>query len=209
MTAKIRATWHDVFHSQARDVTREVVEWVKARVPDDVGSAEATSESGSEEHASALRAAFPALELAGFSTLQARNARNLAAILAMRRGDLPLARELLEAAARTCEAEARRGNAHDSYVDVGGVLNDLASLSLLEGRAEEALRFVKRALFVAKRAYRPSAHAMGALHCTRGLALLAQAKPKEAREALESSEAFLAPVVGTGDLTGIVNAPGA
>ena len=49
---------------------------------------------------------------------------------------------------------ARTGFSHDSYTDIGGILNDLAVLEAHLGNMKNGYKYLKRCVFMAERAYR-------------------------------------------------------
>ena len=71
-------------------------------------------------------------------------------------GDFSGAEAPFAAAVEECEAAAREGIAHDSYVDIVGALSDLAGAKALgRGSAEDAFTHLKRGSYMARRAYAP------------------------------------------------------
>lgn len=105
-------------------------------------------------------------------------------------GDLSAAASPLLRALHAVEATARTGRAHDQFVDVVGALSDCAALYVAQDRPSQATQLVKRALYLAKRAYRPDPHLIGVLHAVRAHAAAAVSLP-EARKAAEEAVTLL------------------
>jgi len=71
--------------------------------------------------------------------------------------DHAAAAEALRTAVQSVEAGARQGLAHDSYIDMGGVLSDLGCTLSAAGEPEKAQAAFGRALYMCSRAYRRDA----------------------------------------------------
>ena len=115
---------------------------------------------GVAPHASAQRwgavaaaAETSALEAAAGSA-HLRNARNLMALGLLAAGDVGGARAAMVDATAAAEARARAGRGHDSFVDIGGCLLDSAVVALYAGDGGAADAALRRAAYMAERAYR-------------------------------------------------------
>ena len=96
------------------------------------------------EEASAVSA--EAARIAPELSASLRNAHNVHGLAQLLAGDVSAARAALDRALEAGTARARGGHGHDSFVDIGGVLNDAAVAALCDddhAAADKALRRAK------------------------------------------------------------------
>eukprot|EP00960_Hanusia_phi_P050496 760261-Hanusia_phi.AAC.2 len=98
-------------------------------------------------------------------------------------GSLQGADHELNNALRACETLSAQGYTHDAYTDLAGCLNDLAvneSLMMLDETSSQPVKRMKRARYMAERAYRPNLLVLHSLDSNLAL-LQAQSSLQEAK----------------------------
>lgn len=120
-----------------------------------------------------------------------RNSSNLLGIAYHQAAQWDAAHAELNAALHVAEESAARGEAHDAYVDLGGVLIDLAANHIRRGQCDTASLLLKRVGFMLRRAYRPSDPAQASLLNVSGLLAAALGKHEEAFERQQAAFALL------------------
>ena len=97
---------------------------------------------------------------------------------------------VLEKAQRHCEVLTQQGLVNDAYTDVAGVLCDRAANLIQIGeekRVAEAIAMLKRAKFMAERAYRPSHRLLDSLSSNLAAALTLAGELEHAHDLAKSS----------------------
>mmetsp|Transcript_23573 Transcript_23573/g.69430 ORF Transcript_23573/g.69430 Transcript_23573/m.69430 type:complete len:388 (-) Transcript_23573:247-1410(-) len=123
-----------------------------------------------------------------------RLSANLSGLLAHYLGEHEHAADDLGEALRACEAQSRAGQGHDSYVDLSGVLIDLAVNDVARGETERATGYLKRARYMAIRAYRPDARVLAMCAAARAELSIRQGDRLEAlRHSIEAVALPLGP----------------
>lgn len=97
-----------------------------------------------------------------------RKAHNALGILHLSNDRLPEAQKHLDDALKLSEIDSVNGYGHDSYVDIAGVLNDLSLVMHRSGNPTGAEQQLKRALYMAKRAYQPDQRLLTATYVNLG-----------------------------------------
>ena len=116
------------------------------------------------------------------------NAQGLALHL---QGDNEAANDALQGALHAAKVAATAGDGDDSYVDIGGVLSDLAAKHAALGDLDAADAALKRGAYMLSRAYRPSAAAKACLLNVRGCLFSVRGDDAAALSAHEEAFALL------------------
>lgn len=139
------------------------MERARALCADAAAAASRTLFDSSLSHAEAGLAAAPR------SALRLRRAlHNIAGVAHHLAGEYDPAHEHLQRALALAEDCGRHGASHDAYVDLAGVLGDLAANSCMRTELEDAAIALKRGRFMLQRAHQPSAAAQTCLHNVTG-----------------------------------------
>lgn len=117
--------------------------------------------------------------------LYLRQAHNALGVLHLSRHDLDQAQTHLNTALHYVEQDAVNGYGHDRYMDIGGILNDLALVNFQQGQIQEAERMLRRALYMAKRAHVPDPALVTATHVNLSNIYDHDGKMDQAREQLQ------------------------
>lgn len=122
----------------------------------------------------------PGAEFEPERMMSQRLSANLSGLLAHFLGEHERAAVDLASALAACEAQGRSGHGHDAFVDLSGVLIDLAINDLARGQTERADQHLKRARYTAIRAYRPDARVVTMCESARAELALRNGDPLEA-----------------------------
>ncbi|KAJ1632914.1 hypothetical protein T492DRAFT_984775 [Pavlovales sp. CCMP2436] len=106
-----------------------------------------------------------------------RLSTNLTGLLSHYSGDYGKAATELAASLQACEALGRSGMGSDSFTDLSGLLVDIAVTDIARGEIERAEGHLKRARYMAIRAYRPDPRVVIAIETARAELALCKGEP--------------------------------